>query len=314
MNPKLLAVKFALILSSLAALVVYAQLAEARVTCTPSAATYATAYPSSGGALNITAGSFTVTCSESRAGRTATATYQVSASLGANSVGTLRYARTTGAAPNTLNYDMTSDSGCATTWNTTALLPSTAYTTPAFTSAAPDVHTFYFWGCVPAGLTVPKNGTYTDTVTLSLVNTSITGDRFSRFRTSTASVSITAPATCAFSTAPSNMIFNYTSGQGTAATATGSYALTCSNRLPYSMSLDSGGATYSGNWASPTGSYTNTASSLNYTLTLSAATSTGTGVAQTFTINGSMSANQGGTCTTLGGCSFSDSHTLTVTY
>ncbi len=310
MNPKSPAVIFGLTLLGLAALA-YAQLAEARVTCTPSAPTFSTAY---GSALNITAGSFTVTCSESRAGRTATATYQVSASLGGNSVGTVRYAKTTGAAPNTLQYDLTSDSGCTTTWNTTALLPATTYTTPAFTSAAPDVHTFYFWGCVPAGLTVPKNGNYTDSVTLAFVNTSITGDRFSRFRTSTLSISITAPATCAFSTAPSNMTFNYTSGQGTAATATGSYALTCNNLLPYTMSLDSGGATYTGSWTSPTGTYANTASGLNYTLALSPATSTGTGVAQTFAINGSMPAGQGGTCATVGGCTFSDVHTLTVTY
>jgi len=310
MNAKSLAVKFGLILSGLVALA-YSQLVEARVVCTPSGPTYATAYPSSGGALNITAGSFTVTCSETRNGRTATASYQVSASLGGNAVGTTRYAS---RGTNTLQYDLTSDAGCASTWNTTALIPSAIYTTPSFTRAASDVHTFYFWGCVPANQTLPANGTYTDSVTLSLVNTSITGDTRSRFRTSTLSVSITAPATCAFSTAPSNMTFNYTSGQGTAAAATGSYALTCSNLLPYTMSLDTGGATYSGTWTSPTGSYTNTTSSLNYTLTLSAGTATGTGVVQNFTINGSMPALQDGTCTTLGGCTFSDTHTLTVTY
>lgn len=311
MNPKSLTLKFAMVLLSFIALT-YAQLAMARVTCTPSAPTFSTAY---GSLLNVTAGSFTVTCSESRAGRTATATYQVSASLGINFVGALRYAKTAGAAPNTLNYDLASDSGCANTWNnTTALLPPTPYTTPSITSAAPDIHTFYFWGCVPAGLTVPKNGTYTDSVTLTTAGT-VTGDPRSRFRASTMSVSITAPASCTFSTAPGNMAFAYTSNQGTAAAATpSSYALTCNNMLPYSMSLDVGGTTYTGSWASPTGSYTNTASGLSYTLTLSAATATGTGVAQNFTINGSMPANQGGTCSSLGGCTFVDTHTLTVSF
>ena len=321
MNAKSVTVKLGLILSTLVVLA-YAHCAEARVTCTPSAPTFSAAYPSINGTLTIVAGSFTVTCSKSRGG-TATATYQVAASLGNNAVGSLRYA-TFGA--NTLNYDLTSDAGCASTWNdTTAFLPVpptlTPYTTPSLTRGASDVHTFLFWGCVPANQAAPVAGNYTDSVTLSLVNASTTDPQGIRLRTRNMSVTIVVSSNCGITSLPSPMTFNYTSGQGTAATAASSYTVTCTNALPYTMSLDTGGTGYTGTWSSPTGSYANTASTLTYTLTLhdvanniDTGTGTGTGAAQNFTINGSMPAGQGGTCATLGGCTFSDVHTLTVTY
>jgi spore coat protein U-like protein len=109
--------------------------------------------------------------------------------------------------------------------------------------------------------------------------------------------------------------FTYTSNQGTAAAAAGTLAftVTCTSGVPYTMALDAGGTGYTGTFTSPTGSYTNTASTLNYTLTLPAA-SAGTGAAQPYNLSGSMPANQAGKCTVLGGCTFTDSHTMTVTF
>jgi hypothetical protein len=52
---------------------------------------------------------------------------------------------------------------------------------------------------------------------------------------------------------------------------------------------------------------------VNYTLALSAASGTGTGLAQAYSINGNVAAGQAGTCAT-GSCTASQARTLTITY
>jgi hypothetical protein len=52
---------------------------------------------------------------------------------------------------------------------------------------------------------------------------------------------------------------------------------------------------------------------LNYTLSLSQTNATGTGLSQTFTINGSIAGGQSGTCATAS-CSGTETRTLTITY
>lgn len=133
--------------------------------------------------------------------------------------------------------------------------------------------------------------------------------------TGTFNVTINFTSACTVNTAGLAPIFNYTSGQGAAAAfATAqSYTVTCTSGVPYTMSLDAGGTGYTGAFTAPTGTYTNTASGLIYSLTLPAAAA-GTGAAQTYALTGSMAAGQAGTCATLGGCAFVDSHTLTITY
>jgi len=126
------------------------------------------------------------------------------------------------------------------------------------------------------------------------------------------SINFTSACTVGGSLAPS---FTYISGQAGAATAAGTlaYTVTCTNGVPYTMALDAGGTGYTGAWATPTGTYTNTASALIYTLTLPAAIA-GTGAAPSYTLSGNMAALQAGPCTSVGGCTFTDTHTLTVTF
>jgi len=276
--------------------------AYARITCTPSSIGFSTAYPTSGGVLNITAASFTVTCSKTGGG-TATATYQTAANNGANPTGTQNRARR-GATTSYLSYNLTSDLGCGFAWKGTALIQTPAYTTPALSNGQSDVHTFNFWGCVPAGLTVPTNGTYTDTVTMTTSGTVSTGT--SRFNTATFPVSITAPATCIFSTQPGPITFNYSSF-GSAVLANTFFRTNCTNLLPFSMALDATSGTIVG---------------VNYMLALSTTAnsggisplaSRGTGAAQTFYINGNIATGQSGSCTTAI-CSGSQAHTVTITY
>ena len=68
--------------------------------------------------------------------------------------------------------------------------------------------------------------------------------------------------------------------------------------MPYTMALDATSGTLVG---------------LTYGLALSQAAATGTGVAQSFSINGTIAAGQSGTCAT-GSCSGSATRTLTITY
>lgn len=133
--------------------------------------------------------------------------------------------------------------------------------------------------------------------------------------TTTFPVNITLTSACAVTTAPTAVAFSYTSNQATAATATGtSVGITCTNTLPYTVSL--AGAT--GNGYNVTDAKTN----LAYTLTLNGTAAdltgqVGTGTAQTVSIGGTMAANQSGTCATAS-CTNAGSanltQTLTITY
>jgi spore coat protein U-like protein len=110
-------------------------------------------------------------------------------------------------------------------------------------------------------------------------------------------VSISTPAQCNLSTAPGDVVFDYT-GFGAAANASTSFGVTCSTYLPYTMALDATSGTLLG---------------LSYTVALSASSSTGTGAEQTFTISGNIPAGQSGTCGS-GSCTASQARTLTITY
>jgi spore coat protein U-like protein len=284
------------------ALLVFVTSAQARVTCTVNSPGFATAYPMSGGALNITATNFTVTCTNNRR-RARTVTYQVGVNNGANAVGTQNRARRGGSR---LNYDLYSDLGCTNQWQNTAVgnrIPAPAVTFTS-TPGIPDVRTFSFYGCVPAGLTVPATGTYTDTVTMSFTG-SVSGGGIT-FTPGTFPVSIIAPATCSFSQMPGDIAFSYTSFSATDVLANTSFQATCTNLLPYTIALDATSGVVTG---------------LNYSLALNTVgtgganplTSRGNGVAQTYFVNGTIVAGQSGTCTA-GICTGSQIHSLTITY
>lgn len=103
-----------------------------------------------------------------------------------------------------------------------------------------------------------------------------------------------------------DVVFNYTSFQTVAATATGGgFNVRCTDDLPFTLALDSAGET-------------DDAVDLAYTLTLSATTGSGTGVNQAFTVNGSMAAGQAGRCLAGGVCtntaSTNNGRTLTIGY
>lgn len=114
-------------------------------------------------------------------------------------------------------------------------------------------------------------------------------------------VSATLTSKCQVTSAPAAMAFTYTSFQAGPATATGgAFSVQCTNTLPYTMAVDTVAS--------------NTVIGLVYTLALSAASGTGTGLAIAYSVNGSMIAGQSGTCATTAACTGTNAHTLTVTY
>jgi hypothetical protein len=112
-----------------------------------------------------------------------------------------------------------------------------------------------------------------------------------------ASVNVTINLTskCVFGTMNA-VVFNYTSFQATAATATGgTFNMKCTNNLGYKI-----GFTNTANPAA-TDAVTDDAVNLAYTLGLSATTGTGSGVDQAYTVTGTMALGQSGNCSTVGG-------------
>jgi spore coat protein U-like protein len=296
MKPKSIRLKPFLWLAALAMLA-FASCAQARINCTASAPAVNTAYPLTGGALNITASSIVVTCTATST-TARTASYQLKATPVAPAGCAAGQAK---SGANCLTYYLSTNAGCTTPWTGTTYIPVALYTTPTLTSSpgpVSDVHTFYFYGCIAAGLAVPAAGVYTGTTTIAgvnFVNTPVSGA--ATFTGSTVTVNITAPATCTLSTPPGNINFTYSSF-GAAANASTTFAATCTNFLPYTMALDATSGTLLG---------------LNYTLALSAASATGNGLAQSYTINGTIAAGQGGTCAATT-CTGTQARVLTITY
>jgi spore coat protein U-like protein len=111
----------------------------------------------------------------------------------------------------------------------------------------------------------------------------------------TVAVTINLTSKCVFGTMNA-VVFNYTSFQTTAATASGgTFNMKCTNTLPYKIGFT--------NVATPatTDAVTDNAVNLAYTLGLSATTGTGSGVDQAYTVTGTMALGQSGTCATAGG-------------
>ena len=109
-----------------------------------------------------------------------------------------------------------------------------------------------------------------------------------------ASVTVTVSLTskCVFG-AIAPVAFTYTSFQVGAATATGgTFNMKCTNTMPYKVGFSSAAT------PAATDAVTDSTTNLAYTLGMSAATGTGTGVDQAYSVTGTMAAAQAGSCLT----------------
>jgi hypothetical protein len=120
-------------------------------------------------------------------------------------------------------------------------------------------------------------------------------------------VSITLTPLCVL-TAPPTVTLAYTSFAGAVTSAAQSGTVKCTGSRPYKLSWDSTTDTV-------TTTPTLTSLGLNYTLSLTAgATGTGDGNAANYSVEGTISGNQAGTCATGATCTASPTTTLYVHY
>lgn len=286
----------------LAWLLTLAPMAEAAITCTISSGGFASAYVPSTAATNVTQSSFTMTCQRNAAGDATTITYGVRNDNGIHANVNQNRAQL-GATTSRINYDLFADSGCSVVWRNNAA-NDIVDTIPVLTGFAPSSKTTNWWGCIPGSQTGLPTGSYTDTVTMT-ARLGAAGNG-AVLATGAFPVSIFNPSTCTISTSPGNVAFGTYNALGVAKTANTTFAATCTSLLPYSMALDAVSGVVVG---------------LNYSLALNTTnvgginplTSTGTGVAQSFFINGTMPAGQAGTCAT-GSCPGTATRTLTITF
>jgi spore coat protein U-like protein len=258
---------------------------QAAITCSITSPGFAAAYDPTAVNTNITQTYFTVTCTRGATTDPGSVNYSVKVDNGLNPAGQ-RNRASFGA--NRVSYDFYKDAACGTTWKGNSAITGTI----TFTGTGTFTSQGNYWSCVPASQTGLAAGTYTDSVAMTMTY----GAPQSTASTS-AGVTITTPPTCSMTTAPGNVVFNYTSLGGITNAST-TYGVTCTLALPYTMALDATSGTILG---------------LNYTLALSASSGTGSGAQQTFSINGSMAGGQAGTCGTAA-CSGTQGRTITITY
>ena len=266
--------------------------AGATLSCTAPVSTgFSTAYAAVGAVPNVSQGTVSFNCTRSAAGDATS--ILLTANNGAHASGVQNRAQN----GSRILYEAYKDSACAALW--TSLVTSDFWLLSLVNILGSQSVSVSYWGCITVAGQVVAARTYTDAVTMQVLDT--TPQRRALSAKSTFPVSITSPATLAITAAPGNVAFVYTAF-GPAVNASTSFVTTGSLNLPYTMALDADSGVASG---------------LNYTLTIdsqpSPVSARGSGAAQTHTINGTMPAGQAGTCST-GECSSSQVRTLTITY
>lgn len=254
------------------------------------------AYDPFSGLTNDTQGSFSFTCTRpaGNANRYPTS-FWVGVDNGLNFSGTPRLL----ASGNYLGYALYQDyPGCATTWGGTggfAFANSNTKNPDTVPSTNPMTGTFCFR--MPASqLTGVPSTSYSDTVTISVRSTNSAGFLWG---STTFNLSTTLNASCGLTSPPGTLSISYTSFAGSDVSNTSAFQLRCTNTTAYLMSLDT-----------TTGSLLG----LNYTLSLLPSNiGTGSGVAQNYSVQGTVASGQSGTCAA-GSCNSSQAHTLTITY
>ena len=288
------------LLTSLVLLAGLAPEAQAAVSCTVNAGVGITRAHNAGGTLVANgSSSFTVTCTR-LTGDTTLGSLQIRNDRGQNRSADQQRAVLTGLgncnpATDCLLYNLTRPIAVS-LWSNNVPSQSIDLAFDFLSTAALSrtISITYDWN-IPAPQIVTA-GTFTDTVAIRAAY-----DFGAGINTAVASfpVTIVAPASCSFATAPGPVAFgNYNAFTTTAGAASTTFAANCTNNLQYTMALNATSGVAAG---------------LRYTLALSATTAMGTGVAQTHTITGSIPAGQAGTCAAAA-CSQSVPHSVTITY
>jgi spore coat protein U-like protein len=268
--------------------------AQAAITCTsPVTGGFSTTYAPTQTVNNATQGTITFNCTRGVAGDATSVI--VASTTGLNALGTIARAK---LGASFIQYDGYKDSACTQLWTNPTIANSiTATLLPILTS---QPVTISYWGCITLSGQVVPAGTYVDTIQMGVFTT--TGTAISP--QPTFSVAILNPATCTITSVANVAFGTYVALQSTPLVSpAANVVMNCTSNLPYSLALDATTGLIAG-------------VGLNYSLATSWTAGSqlrGTGPGQTFTMTGTLPANQAGTCST-GSCTGSDTRTLTVTY
>jgi spore coat protein U-like protein len=211
--------------------------------------------------------------------------YDVSADNGNQPTGPNNRAKL-GAA--LLRYDVFVDAGCTTQWKGARKISDTI--TWAASATGTITKQTSYWGCIVTAQTATSSGDYVDSVGLTLKYNGIN-------ISGSVPVNIYAPANCTVSTPAGNINLTY-AAFGPQTSGSTSFAVTCTNSMPYTIATDATEGVLAG---------------VRYTLTLSGTSSNGTGAPQPYTVTATIPAGQAGTCPA-GSCTATRTHTLTITY
>ncbi len=243
----------------------------------------------------------TLTCTRD-SGDANTLSYRLKADNGLHATGNQRRVRL-GATNNFLQYSLTRSATCGNNSNWYApaagngnVLRGTLNFGAALSQSVSVPYCLRTRVASGGNPAAPTAGVYTDTINI-----------FAQYPGSNAGVlSPVAPITysvgvnnqCVFRSFPTNMAFNYIAFSPTQQQALTSFNLRCSNALPWGVTVSPANGVVLG---------------LAYSIASSPTTMIGTGADQAVTLTGTMPAGQAGSCS-LGTCTGSNVHTVTITY
>ncbi len=251
--------------------------------------------------LNLS-GTLTLNCTRDLADP-ANMTYFIELNNGATT-GTRRLYRHGGTNVNAsrLNHTVSRTGFGGTIWSTAAnrVTGTLAFGAATFASA-----TFTYYLRVASAQTGKTVGIYDDILTFSMRQLTAGPVLATTTFTPTASVvsscfvgQVATGYTAPGATNPSTLTLNYTSFAATPQTANMSFTVDCTSGTAYTMALSPASGTLLG---------------LPYTLSLNSTSATGNGLAQPYTVTGSIAANLSGTCAAAS-CTATQATTITITY
>ncbi|MGH6625344.1 MAG: spore coat protein U domain-containing protein [Burkholderiaceae bacterium] len=260
--------------------------AQAAITCSLSNTNTYPVYDPSLNIHNDSTGSITLICTR-LISDPASFSYWVGIDQGGASRALTRQTGT-----DTLSYSVHRDAGYNNTWNDTNRGVTGTLNFGGSTAASA---TLIYYFRVTKKQTGKPAGLYDDMPIATLRFT----DQNGSFLAATTLVPVVSILTeCRISSTPAPLVLNYTSFSASAVAANTSFAVSCTITTPYTLALDATSGTLLG---------------LNYTLGLSASSGIGIGLPQTYSVIGTVAANQSGSCAGAS-CSATQVRTITISY
>ena len=284
--------------------------ARAAITCSIGSPGFNALYDFITATPNDSMSSFTINCSRLATDAT-TLNYIAFTDDGLYNTGQNNRAKLT-TANQYIKYDFFTDTTYATNWSKSGKCIIGSIN---FGSSLTASQTKTYYSRMPAAQTGIPQGSYIDTVAVyASYGATACANNATQDISGSFTVAISNVPACEISVPPGNVAFTYTAFQATAAAANTTFSARCTTNLPYSMALD----------RTPTsGVYPGVVSGLSYGLSIGTTAGgaailpttsfSGNGTVLPYFINGTMPANQAGSCASAT-CTLSDPRTLTFTF